>query len=154
MNIPEHTYVFLYYTEAKSEDGEDVSQRKAPLGNRLYRYELENDKLVDPKLLLDLPAFPGPRHNGGAIVLGPDNNNLYIPIGDVDGSFNPNGQFVRTMTQNYRNSTLVDGRSGILKVELNYTLPFDKDGVIGNDYPINLYYAYGIRNSFGIDFDP
>jgi glucose/arabinose dehydrogenase len=26
-------------------------------------------------------------------------------------------------------------------------------GIIG-EYPLNLYYAYGIRNSFGINFDP
>ena len=28
------------------------------------------------------------------------------------------------------------------------------DRPLGNKYPLNLYYAYGIRNSFGIDFDP
>ena len=27
-------------------------------------------------------------------------------------------------------------------------------GVIGDKYPLNLYYAYGIRNTFGMDFDP
>jgi glucose/arabinose dehydrogenase len=27
-------------------------------------------------------------------------------------------------------------------------------GILDNTYPLNLYYAYGIRNSFGIDFDP
>ena len=27
-------------------------------------------------------------------------------------------------------------------------------GILGNTYPLNLYYAYGIRNSFGMDFDP
>ena len=25
---------------------------------------------------------------------------------------------------------------------------------MGKTYPLNLYYAYGIRNGFGIDFDP
>jgi glucose/arabinose dehydrogenase len=30
----------------------------------------------------------------------------------------------------------------------------DKKGILGEQYPLNLYYAYGIRNSFGIDFDP
>lgn len=33
-----------------------------------------------------------------------------------------------------------------------YTVP--DNGIIGNDYPQNLYYAYGIRNGFGIDWDP
>ena len=27
------------------------------------------------------------------------------------------------------------------------------DGVL-SDYPLRLYYAYGIRNSFGFNFDP
>jgi glucose/arabinose dehydrogenase len=149
--IPGHTYVFLYYTESEFADAEDISERKDPLGNRLYRYELVNDKLVNPKLILDLPAVPGPRHNGGAITIGPDNN-LYIPIGDVDGSFNPKGQYVRTMTQNYQNSTIIDGRSGILKVDLDGKPK--GQGPLGDEHPLNYYYAYGIRNSFGIDFDP
>ncbi len=67
------TYVFLYYTEINGKDGED-RQGKEPTANRLYRYELVNNKLVNPTLLLDLPAAPGPRHNGGKIIIGPDNN--------------------------------------------------------------------------------
>jgi glucose/arabinose dehydrogenase len=27
-------------------------------------------------------------------------------------------------------------------------------GILGDEIPLRLYYAYGIRNSFGIDFDP
>ena len=26
--------------------------------------------------------------------------------------------------------------------------------LLGNTHPLNKYYAYGIRNSFGMDFDP
>jgi glucose/arabinose dehydrogenase len=37
-----YTYVFLYYTEAKGQDGEDLRGIEPPLGNRLYRYELAN----------------------------------------------------------------------------------------------------------------
>src|SRR5919112_250741 len=71
----EHTtYVFLYYSEAE-EEGKDICPKLSKdfdkpctgvdaLGNRLYRYELINNKLVNPKLLLDLPATPN-RHNGG-----------------------------------------------------------------------------------------
>ena len=76
------TYVFLYFTESKSKDGDDL-QGKNPLGNRLYRYELENNRLIKGKLLLDLPAIPGPHHNGGNVLIGPDNN-LYVVIGDVE----------------------------------------------------------------------
>ncbi len=28
------------------------------------------------------------------------------------------------------------------------------EGILGNSTPLRLYYAYGIRNSFGIGFDP
>jgi glucose/arabinose dehydrogenase len=148
--IPGHTYVFLYYTEADLADAEDVSEGKDPVGNRLYRYELVNNKLVNPKLILDLPATPGPRHNGGAIVIGPDNN-LYIPIGDVDGS-HKEGEF-ETETQNYPDGAESDGRGGILRVTLDGE-PVSSSGIIGDETPLNLYYAYGVRNSFGINFDP
>ena len=53
-------------------------------GNRLYRYELRNGELVNPKLLLDLPAIPGPIHHGGEIIIGPDNE-LYVILGDLEG---------------------------------------------------------------------
>src|SRR5215203_2131141 len=50
------TYVFLYFTESGGGiDGDDM-QGVPPAGNRLYRYELQGDQLVNPKLLLDLPA--------------------------------------------------------------------------------------------------
>src|SRR5919197_4456431 len=69
------TYVFLYYTK----DGGGVPQS---LANVLDRYELSNDQLINPKLLLNLPAVPGPNHDGGKVVIGPDNN-VYTVIGDL-----------------------------------------------------------------------
>lgn len=142
------TYVFLYYTEMSGNDGED-RQGKEPMGNRLYRYELVDNKLINPTLLLDLPATPGPRHNGGAIIIGPDNN-LYVPIGDVDGSFR--GPSSQTITQNYQSGKDADGRSGILRITQDGQPA--GEGILGNDIPLRLYYAYGVRNSFGLGFDP
>jgi aldose sugar dehydrogenase len=148
-DTPGHTYVFLFYTEAQTADREDMTaDPKAPLGNRLYRYELVDNKLVNPKLLLDLPADPGPRHNGGEVLIGPDNN-LYITVGDVDGSFQ--GEQWQTTTQNYQDGAEVDGRSGILRITQD-GIPVA--GILGQDPPLSMYYAYGIRNSYGIDFDP
>jgi aldose sugar dehydrogenase len=142
------TYVFVYFTESMSEqDGSDVcideshcDPETAPLGNRLYRYELIDDKLINPKLLLDLPATPGPGHNGGAITIGPDNN-VYIPIGELRKSGLQKGL------------SSADGRGGILRVTQNGEA-VGGGGILGNTYPLDLYYAYGMRNSFGIDFDP
>ena len=144
------TNVFLYFTEAKSHDGDDQdkSNPQLPLGNRLYKYELKDNQLVKPKLLLDLPALPGPRHPGGIVEIGPDNN-LYVTVGDIDGTFKEKYQ---TMAQNYRNGSFPDGRSGILRVTQEGK-PVD-GGIMGNNYPLNLYYAYGVRNCFGIDWDP
>src|SRR5215216_2176510 len=130
-------YVFLYFTEA---DGSDSSE---PIGNRLYRYEWVNDQLVNPILLLDLPATPGPRHNGGVVRIGPDNN-VYVIIGDVDGH--------ETLAQNQESGEEADGTSGILRITQDGK-PVESS-ILGDSYPLNLYYAYGIRNSFGFDFDP
>ncbi|MGB8172977.1 MAG: PQQ-dependent sugar dehydrogenase [Nitrososphaeraceae archaeon] len=139
------TYVFLYYTEAQGQDGDDITKGKEPLGNRLYRYELVNNKLVNPKLLVDLPATPGAIGIGGKVMVGPDNN-VYVTIGDVgiDGH--------DTKAQNVQNGLDADGTSGILRISKDgmAILP----GVLGNKFPLNLYYSYGIWNSFGIDFDP
>jgi aldose sugar dehydrogenase len=136
------TYVFLYFTESKVDGGDAI-------GNRLFRYELVNNKLINPKLLLDLPAYPGPYHNGGAITIGPDNN-IYIPIGDLDDI--DDKKYQGTQAQNIANGTTPDGRGGILRVTQDGEVV--GKGILGNTYPLNLYYAYGIRHSYGIDFDP
>ena len=129
-------YVFLYYTEAAS------AQDSSPIGNRVYRYELIDNKLVNPKILLDLPAVPGPRHNGGDITIGPDNN-LYVAIGDVDGH--------TTEAQNILDGGRPDGTGGIMRITQDGE---PVEGIIGDQSPSNKYYAYGVRNSYGMDFDP
>jgi glucose/arabinose dehydrogenase len=148
-------YVFLYYTESKNIDGSDIcpetyycKEDSETLGNNLYRYVLKDNKLVDPKLLLHLPAWPAPAHNGGVVKIGPDDN-LYLTIGDLVGSENETS---RTKAQNYKDGTKPDGRAGILRLTQDGK-PVPQPG-LGNEFPLNLYYAYGIRNSFGIDFDP
>ena len=140
------TYVFLFYTEAKgTEDGGD------PIANRLYRYELIDNKLVNPKLLLDLPYLPGPAHNGGVITIGPDSN-IYVAVGELTPTKYANEDY-RFLSQNYVNGKVPDGRGGILRVTQDGQLVGGK-GILGNEHPLDMYYAYGIRNSFGMDFDP
>jgi glucose/arabinose dehydrogenase len=141
------TFVFLYYTES-SRDGDDL-EGKGPLANRLYRYELVDGKLTNGKLLLDLPAKGASHHNGGRIVIGPDHN-VYVVVGDLQDPGQTRLNHVTT-TQNVRNSLYPDGTGGILRVT--------QDGepigsILDGRHPLELYYAYGIRNSFGIDFDP
>jgi len=132
------TYVFLYYTK--------LGSGTQSLANVLYRYELvNNQQLSNPKLLLNLPAIPGSAHNGGKVVIGPDNN-VYVVIGDLKAH--------RTQAQNVANGPPADSTGGILRVTTDgQPIP---NSPLGQDTaaPLNLYYAYGIRNSFGIDFDP
>jgi glucose/arabinose dehydrogenase len=160
------TYVFLYYTEPESNNNnsgeqgaeaggvtEEGNTQPQSMVNHLYRYELVDNQLINPKLLLILPATsPIPTHEnnhvGGKVVIGPDSN-VYVGIGDVGGHA---GQ-----AQNVKDGIPLDGTSGILRVTQ------DGDAVVspnssplGNDTDptLNKYYAYGIRNTFGMDFDP
>jgi aldose sugar dehydrogenase len=131
------TYVFLYYTK--------LGGGTQSLANVLYRYELvNNQQLANPKVLLNLPAIPGANHNGGKVVIGPDNN-VYAVIGDLKAH--------RTQAQNVANGPPADSTGGILRVTQDGQ-PVPGPPLGQGAAPLNLYYAYGIRNSFGIDFDP
>jgi glucose/arabinose dehydrogenase len=169
------TYVFLYYTQSgggKNGDDHpincDCNYKNAddhpkggakpipPLGNRLYRYEFDerNNKLINPKLLLDLPATTykvyETDHMGGRILIGPDNN-VYVIIGDV-GAHLGKAENIQTGKGLNRGKGL-DGTGGILRVTQDGK-PVEPPLLGNNTYRANTYYAYGIRNGFGIDFDP
>ena len=139
----EPKYVFLFYTETENVDGGKV------LGNRLYRYEYDAGKLVNPKLLLDLPTIPGPSHNGGVLKIGPDDNTVYLVIGNLN--YVQNLTYI-TKAQNNKDGPPPDGRGGVLRITFDGGAVGGK-GLLGDEDPLNKYYAYGIRNSFGIGFD-
>ena len=110
---------------------------------------INNTKLGNSKLLLEIPALPGPAHNGGTITIGPDNN-LYIIIGNL------NDREIKsfwTLAEKSKNASSPDGRAGILRLTQDGE-PVDKHGILGDSMPLKLYYAYGIRNGFGLAFDP
>src|SRR5215203_251501 len=149
-------YVFLYFTESGGgEDGDDWSGGISPTGTRLYRYNIASEigedddddaqvQLVNETLLLDLPATPGPRYHGGPVAIGPDNN-AYVVIGTVDHH--------ETQAQNFEDAPAPDGTSGIFRTTQDGEVA-DIPGVISDQVPLNLYYAYGMRQSFGMEFDP
>ena len=142
------TYVFLSYTESgDGVDGSDFTNQTDPLGNRLYRYEFVDGRLINPVLLLDLTAIPDNgrgEHNGGKILIGPDNN-IYYVIGEVGGH--------RTQAQNIVDGPAPNGLGGILRITQDGSV-VDDGSIFGKGLPLNVYYAMGIRNSFGMDFDP
>ncbi len=158
------TYVFLYLTEAPKKYGTDVDDEEEARqvnqslgydreGDRLYRFELVGNHLVHPKMLIDLKGtnqskIIGDMHHGGEVVIGPDKA-VYVVVGDLDGWKYEGG---KTKAQNYQDGKDPDGRGGILRVTQDGKVV--GQGVLGSTYPLDLYYAYGIRNSFGMDFDP
>ncbi len=148
----EDPFIFLYYSSCSQV--KTALNNSEDCGNYVYRYkfDIENNILVNPKLILELPFLPGPSHNGGVIELGNDNN-LYVTIGDLQPSaFNKNQTGFDTKAQNILNGTAPDGRAGIIRLTQDGK-PVD-NGILGDDFPLNMYYAYGIRNSYGIDIDP
>jgi glucose/arabinose dehydrogenase len=139
-------YVFLYYSESNSANGNYSGENEIEkVSNRLYRYEFVDGELVRPTLLLDLPATPN-RHPGGQLLIGP-NRDVYLTFGDLNQN---------TTAQNNDTGVQPVGTSAILRLSLDGkpVLGEDREGILGDEYPLNMYYAYGIRNSFGIDFDP
>ena len=131
------TRVFLYFVESSIVEGE--SDGKA----RLYRYELKDNSLIDPKLILDLNRT-GIFHNGGKILVGQDEM-VYLVVGELN---HPG-----VLTRNIQNGSSPDGTSGVLRVTQEGE-PVPGGNILGNIDPLNKYFAYGIRNSFGMDFDP
>jgi glucose/arabinose dehydrogenase len=148
-------YIFVYYTEARDGrgDGEDkcFSPSKCipgylPNGNRLYRYELSDNgsKLINQKLIFSWPPLKRADHNGGELILGPDNN-LYLVVGDAGN---------KSEVLNNKDSPIkAEGMGGILAFNHNGG-PISSNGLLGTEDALNRYYAYGVRNGFGLDFDP
>lgn len=139
------SYAFVYFTESQ---GEVEEKGLVEIGNRLYKYEISqnnsgNTKLINPELVLSVPPGPGTHHNGGIVLIGPDDS-LYVGIGDLEDHL--------TYTQNVETGRAFENSSVIFRL--------DKDGNPPADGPFNTskvprgVYAYGIRNSFGMDFDP
>jgi glucose/arabinose dehydrogenase len=145
-------YVFLYFTESST--GSDYSGNyttSEPPRNRLYRYEWLNNSLSNPRLLLDLPATPGPNHNGGNIAVGPDGN-LYLSVGNLNDK---ELKAYRTKAENLKDGIPPDGRAGILRITQDGKPVMTENFTqLGDVDPLDKYYAYGIRNSFGMAFDP
>ena len=124
-------HVFLYFSE--SESGSDTTKlHDQPMKNRVYRYDWNGEKLINPILIKELPGnLEGHhRHNGGAMTKS-QNNEIYFVIGDLSQS----GTF-----QNIPNKIIYE-TSSIFKV------------VTESNNSVELY-AMGIRNSFGLAVDP
>jgi aldose sugar dehydrogenase len=156
--------IYLYFTEKiyKSEYNNSIGVQQKDLNhttrNRVYEYTWDGiGTFLNPRLIMDMPAEPGPFHNGGKIHMD-KSGILYAVIGDLTT--------INNILQNYpqgknQSISIPNNSSVIIRVDPsteslipshNPFYPYNP-----NNTKINLteyYYAYGIRNSFGLDIDP
>lgn len=78
-------------------------------------------------------------------------NNAYLTIGDLTRDIKKYFHIV-TKAQNHQEGVDAYGRAGILRVTENGKAV--EGGILGKTHPLDKYFAYGVRNSFGIAFDP
>ena len=173
--FPQNPGVYLYWTES-STGSDSTNITEVPLlGNRVDRFRWTGSELIHETNIIQLRAFqqdagqpPRGNHDGGIIRFGHDRK-LYIYIGDVgrrgqmqnlpDGpgpmGGQPDDQFGGPEPDNAHLTGV------ILRLNDDGTTPrnnpFFRAGALrGGEAGANLQkvFAFGIRNGFGMAFDP
>jgi aldose sugar dehydrogenase len=172
---PSFPEVYLYWTESSTGSDTTNLSETALLGNRVDRFVWNGGNLVHDRNIIMIRALqedatnPVARgnHDGGILRFGPDRK-LYIAIGDLGrrGQMQnlPNGPFGPGIPDDQFGGPQPDDAhlSGvILRVNDDGTAPSDNPfyaagasmpGEVGVN--IQKVFAYGLRNTFGMDFDP
>ena len=163
-------YVYLYWTESSTGVDSTNLADVALLGNRVDRYIWNGATLTFDRNLIKLHAYQADanqplrgNHNGGILRFGPDGK-LYILMGD-------NGR--RGLLQNNQLGPVPDDQFGGPEPDdahlTGFILRLNDDGSTPSDNPffnvstpltgqaaanIKKLFAYGVRNGFGLAFDP
>jgi aldose sugar dehydrogenase len=139
-DFSENGFVYLYYSLA-AQDGFTWIE------NRVSRFTWNGTSLTDELRIIGFPRDAnqpnGGNHNGGIVKFGPDGK-LYVVTGDLNRS---------GIEQNV-SQTLVAGVGGVHRINDDGTLPPDNPFADHADDRIRGLWSYGIRNSFGLAFDP
>jgi aldose sugar dehydrogenase len=166
--------LYLYWTESTTGADSGNLAEVPLLGNRVDRFHWNGSTLTFDRNIVKLRAFqadagqaPRGNHDGGVLRFGPDGN-LYVVIGDngrrgqlqnlVDGPFGP-GQPDDQFGGPEPDDAHLTGV--ILRLNENGAAPADNPffaagAAMGGQVGANVQkiFAYGLRNSFGMAFDP
>ena len=130
-------YVYLYVSEPLDDEG------KIPDKNNIYKFLWKDDRLIEKKLVNSLPSY-NCCHQGGYMVTSPDGK-IFATIGDLEN--------IREGTPG-KLQNMIDGK--IDDTSIIFQVEYDENEIspMNSDDPFSHYYAIGIRNSFGLAFDP
>lgn len=143
-NFASNSRVYGYYSVSSGADG------GAWVENRLSRFTWNGTTLGNEVPLQTFgratdPLPSGPNHDGGPIVFGPDGK-LY----GITGDLNRSGAEQNTLSAAAQ-SALV---GGVYRLNADGSVPGDNPFVAAANPDFHRWYAYGVRNSYGIAFDP
>jgi glucose/arabinose dehydrogenase len=139
-------FVYLYYS-ARSAATDGMGSWT---DNRLERFVWNGVSLAaDPtfqtlSIPFDAAQNNGANHDGGPLRFGPDGK-LYLATGDLNRN---------RIEQNNTAATASAGTGGIYRLNDDGTLPADNPFAADPDAALRGLFAYGVRNSFGLAFDP
>ncbi|MEA2985709.1 MAG: hypothetical protein QOD94_1963, partial [Alphaproteobacteria bacterium] len=177
-SFPSNPSVYLYWTESTTGADSNVLTETPLLGNRVDRFEWNGSTLLFAQNIIRLRALqadagqpPFGNHNGGVLRFGPDGK-LYVLVGDVGRR----GQLQNLPcgpTAACSGPLVADDQFGgpapddahltgvVLRLNDDGAAPpdnpfFSAGAAIGGQVGANIQkiFAYGIRNGFGMAFDP
>jgi len=170
-DFPTNGFVYLFWTESSTPVDTSNIDEIAALGNRVDRYIWNGSTLTFDRNLIRLRALQQDagqssrgNHDGGVLRFGPDGK-LYLIFGDngrrgflqniTSGGPVPDDQFGGPEPDNAHMTGV------ILRLNDDGTTPtdnpfFNADTGLTGEAAANVkkIFAYGVRNSFGMAFDP
>jgi len=145
-DFADNGFAYLYYSRTSAAG--DSNNGAQWVENRLSRFTWNGSTLTSEAPMLSFPAdgaqANGPNHNGGPLVFGPDGN-LYGVIGDMNRS--------RAEQNNTAQAGASATSGGIYRIQPNGFIPANNP-FASSPTAFHKWFAYGVRNSFGMAFDP
>ncbi|HEX6622752.1 MAG TPA: PQQ-dependent sugar dehydrogenase, partial [Pyrinomonadaceae bacterium] len=170
-NFAANGFVYLYWTESLTGADTTAIDSVPLLGNRIDRFTWNGSTLTQNRNIIRLRALqadagqpPRGNHDGGVLRFGPDGK-LYVVVGDLGrrgllqniaaGGPVPDDQFGGPEPDDAHLSGVIlrlndDGTSPVDNPFFNAVTPFTGEAAAN----VKKIFAYGVRNSFGMDFDP